>query len=128
MLALLSIKPKYVEAIMRGEKRYEFRKSIFKHRNVAKVYVYSTAPVKKVVGTFGIVKIIEGHPKQLWNRFSLFSGLDFIEFFKYFKDIERGFAIEIESPERFKEPIDPWDSMPQFVPPQSFYYIDSNTF
>ena len=128
MFALLSIKPKYVEAIMIGDKRYEFRKSIFRRKNIAKVYIYSTAPVKKIVGTFGIKKIIEDHPKRLWNQLHLFSGLDDIEFFKYFKDIERGFAIDIESVEKFNEPIDPWDSIPGFVPPQSFYYIESNTF
>jgi len=128
MFALLSIKPKYVEAIMRGDKRYEFRKSIFRQRNVAKIYIYSTSPVKKVVGAFGIGKIIEDHPKQLWNRLSLFSGLDDIEFFKYFKDIERGFAIEIKNLEKFKEPINPWNSIPHFVPPQSFCYIEPNAF
>ena len=42
--------------------------------------------------------------------------------------LKQSFAIEIESVERFKEPIDPWDSIPQFVPPQSFYYIDSDIF
>ena len=128
MFALLSIKPKYVEAIMRGDKKYEFRKSIFKHRNVAKVYIYSTAPVQKVVGTFRIGRIIEDHPERLWNQLCGFSGLDDKEFFNYFKDSERGFAIEIESLEKFKEPIDPWKSAPRFVPPQSFCYIEPNAF
>jgi type I restriction enzyme S subunit len=30
MDVLLSIKPKYVDAILKGEKKYEFRKIIFK--------------------------------------------------------------------------------------------------
>ena len=128
MFVLLSIKPKYVEAIMRGHKKYEFRKSIFRQRNLAKVYMYSTAPVQKVVGTFGIGTIIEDHPKLLWNQLHEFSGLEDDEFFRYFKDIERGFAIEIKSVEIFKEPINPWDAIPRFVPPQSFCYIEPDIF
>ena len=128
MFVLLSIKPKYADAIMRGDKKYEFRKSIFRHRNLTKVYMYSTSPVQKVVGTFGIGRIIEDHPKLLWNRLHKFSGLEDKEFFRYFKDIERGFAIEIKSVEKFKEPIDPWDVISRFVPPQSFCYIEPNIF
>jgi len=126
MNALLSIKPKYVEAIVRGDKRYEFRRSIFRNKNIAKVYIYSTAPVKKVVGAFGIGQIIEDHPKRLWRQLNRSSGLDDVEFFSYFRDAERGFAIEIKSIEEFENPIDPWDLAPSFVPPQSFCYIDSS--
>ena len=34
MDVLLSIKPKYVKSIIEGEKRYEFRKAIFKNRDI----------------------------------------------------------------------------------------------
>jgi len=125
MNALLSIKPTYVEAIIRGDKRYEFRKSIFKNKNIEKIFIYSTAPVKKIVGSFGIGRIIEDHPKRLWNQLHRFSGLDDTEFFSYFRGVERGFAIEIDSVEEFESPIDPRDLLPTFVPPQSFYYLDS---
>jgi len=125
MDALLSIKPKHVKAIVNGKKRYEFRKSIFKNRNIEKVYVYSTAPVKKVVGSFRIGRIIEDHPKHLWARLKKFSGLNDKEFFGYFGDNEKGFAIEIEGVTQFQNPIDPRNLIVNFVPPQSFCYVDS---
>jgi len=125
MNALLSIKPKYVESILKGDKRYEFRKSIFGKKNIAKVYIYSTAPVKKIVGTFEIGRIIEDHPKRLWNQLNRFAGLDDVDFFNYFKSVEKGFAIEIEKVEEFENPIDPWNLAPSFMPPQSFCYVDS---
>ena len=125
MNALLSIKPKYVEAIVGGSKRYEFRKSIFTAKIIEKVYIYSTAPVKRIVGAFGLRRIIEDHPKQLWNQLHKFSGLNDAEFFSYFSGAERGFAIEIDSVEEFENPIDPRDLVPSFVPPQSFCYVDS---
>jgi len=47
MNVLLSIKPKYVEKIVNGEKQYEFRKRIFRNKNVRKAFIYSTSPTKK---------------------------------------------------------------------------------
>src|SRR2546427_5834830 len=38
---LLSIKPEFVAAILRGEKRYEFRRRIFR-RSIGVVVVYAT--------------------------------------------------------------------------------------
>jgi type I restriction enzyme S subunit len=126
MNVLLSIKPKYAESILNGFKRYEFRKAIFKNTEIEKVYIYSTAPVKKVVGAFKIKDIIVDHPNQLWNQCKELSGLNTLEFFTYFNGNKKGFAIEIEYTERFKEPIDPTKVFPNFVPPQSFCYIKSS--
>jgi predicted transcriptional regulator len=74
MNVLLSIKPKYVEEILNGNKKYEFRKSIFKCKEkLEMIYIYSSSPVKKVVGAFVIESIIEDHPKVLWEKFKQFS-------------------------------------------------------
>ena len=45
---LLSINPRYVEKILSGEKKYEFRTRIAK-RKVDSILIYSTAPVKRVL-------------------------------------------------------------------------------
>ena len=124
MDVLLSIRPKYVEAIINGNKRYEFRKVIFKN-NVATVYIYSTSPKKRIVGNFQVGDIIEDHPSNLWERFKDQSGIEHSEFFRYFNGRDRGFAIEIEKLNRFERPIDPKELFPGFVPPQSFRYIDT---
>ena len=123
MNVLLSIKPKYVKVIMNGTKRYEFRKTIFRSNDIEEVYIYSTYPVKKIVGKFTIGKIIDDHPDRLWEEFRDFSGLDEKEFFSYFKGSKRGFAIEIENVEKFSNPINPKDIIPDFTPSQSFCYL-----
>src|SRR5450756_1588152 len=46
--ALLSIRPQYAAAILRGEKRYEFRRTVFS-RHVDVVLVYVPSPVRRVV-------------------------------------------------------------------------------
>ena len=58
MDVILSIKPRYVKEIEKGNKKYEFRKSIFK-KKVKWVYIYSTSPVKKITGRFRIEGIIK---------------------------------------------------------------------
>lgn len=130
MNVLLSIKPKYVEEILKGNKKYEFRKSIFRCREELEVvYIYSSSPVKKIVGAFVIENIIEDHPKVPWEKFKEFSGInDEKEFFNYFGTNKKGFAIEIGDLQIFESPADPRILIPDFVPPQSFRYIDDNIF
>ena len=67
MKVLLSINPEYVEKIFSGEKKYEFRRNIFKRKNIKSIIIYSTSPVKKVVGEFYIEEIIEDLPEKLWE-------------------------------------------------------------
>ncbi len=130
MNVLLSIRPKYVEEILKGNKKYEFRKVIFRCKeDLEMVYIYSSSPVKKIVGAFVIENIIEDHPEVLWAQFKDFSGInDEREFFNYFGANKIGFAIEIGDLEVFKSPADPRILIPDFVPPQSFRYIDENFF
>ncbi len=92
MKVLLSIRPKYVEEIIKGNKRYEFRKSGFK-REVREVWIYATSPTKKIIGTFVIGKIIKETPENLWRKFSEFSGVSEKEFFDYFGGKKVGFAL-----------------------------------
>ncbi len=124
MNVLLSIKPKYVNEIVNGNKRYEFRKSVFRKRdNVDRVYIYASAPVKRIVGAFTIKTIMEEHPEELWRICKEFSGISEVEFFDYFRDRDKSYAIEIGMLELF-DPIDPKDRIPDFSPPQSFCYTD----
>ncbi len=88
MNVLLSIKPQYVEEMIKGNKRYEFRKNIFK-KEAEHVFIYSSSPVKKIVGVFTIGEIMRNTPKNLWNEFRDLSGISEQDFFKYFagKDV-----------------------------------------
>ena len=123
MDAILSIKPKYCEEIINGGKKYEFRKKIFQQgEKIENVFMYSTSPVKKIVGIFKIDTIIEDTPKNLWDKLKRHSGVDKEKFFKYFNNCEKGYAIRIKEVKKIK-PIDPTTLIPNFYPPQSFSYI-----
>lgn len=124
MNILLSIKPEFVDKILSNEKLYEFRKSIFK-QEVEKIYIYSTFPVKKIVGYFELTDIICKSPKELWESFSDVSGICENDFFKYFAHVEKGFAIKIDNLVIFDEFID-MNRFDNFKAPQSFCYIENN--
>jgi type I restriction enzyme S subunit len=124
MDVLLSIKPKYVKSIIEGDKLYEFRKAIFKNREINRIYIYSSAPVKRIVALFEISTILEDHPAVLWDRVRDHAGINDSEFFSYFAGRERGYAIGIENLREFDTPIDPRKEIPGFVPPQSYCYLD----
>jgi len=122
---ILSIKPKYALALLSGNKRVEFRKKIFK-RPVDKVYIYSSSPTKKITGYFTFNEIVEMHPLDLWNKYESIGAIDEEEFFNYFKDCEKGFAIVVDKTKSFKKGIDPIDFFENFCAPQSYIYTEEN--
>ena len=123
---LLSIKPKYVSAILNGTKKYEFRKQIYSDRSREIVFIYSSHPTKKIVACFRPGEIVEGHPDYLWEQFRNVSGIEENAFFEYFAGRDNGYAIRIDELERFQTPVDPHEIFDRFVPPQSFCYVDSH--
>jgi predicted transcriptional regulator len=68
MKVLLSIKPEYVEKILDGTKKFEFRKGIFKNPDVKSVVIYSTMPVGMIVAEFDIADVIEDKPSTVWKK------------------------------------------------------------
>ena len=124
MSVLLSIKPKYIEKIKKGVKLYEFRRVIFK-QDISEIYVYATAPIKKIVGKFTIDEIIQGVPQQLWKLYYKEAGISKKDFFSYYKGAHKGYAIKIKRFEMYNEPIDPYKLNSKFIPPQSYAYTNN---
>lgn len=123
MRVLLSIKPEFVEKIFNGEKKYEYRKSIFKKEDIDTVVVYSTMPEGKIVGEFKIETIIMERPDILWEETKENSGVSNLFFQQYFENRLEGYAIKISDPKRYDVPIDPKIAYKSFHAPQSFCYI-----
>ncbi|MCP4355864.1 MAG: hypothetical protein GY793_09600 [Proteobacteria bacterium] len=122
MKVLMSIKPKYADKIFNGEKLYEFRRAIFKNREVKSVIVYASSPVQKVIGEFEIDKIIETDIDDLWNLRKNFPEADESSFREYYKGKKVCFAIKVKQVTRYKEPKQLKDFGVKFAP-QSFVYV-----
>lgn len=126
MNVLLSIKPKYAEKIVKGTKRYEFRRSIFKRNDIEKVYIYSSSPVSKIIASFEIEDILIDSPEQIWKSCQKYAGIAKNDFLAYFNNSDVAYAIKICEVNSFQEPLDPFNIIEDFKPPQSFYYVPSN--
>ncbi|AOT72217.1 ASCH domain-containing protein [Geosporobacter ferrireducens] len=123
MKVLLSIKPEYVEKIFNGEKRYEYRKSIFK-KNIDTIVIYSTKPEGKIVGEFKIEDVLHDNVDAIWDKTNEYSGINYTFFKDYFKNRDNAYAIKIGKIKLYDTPLDPKDFSNVFRIPQSFCYID----
>ena len=121
MNAILSIKPQFVEEIVAGTKRFEYRKSIFKQR-VEKVYVYASAPVSKVIGEFQPVDVVTGEPAAVWKKTRRFSGITKKFFDEYYAGRAVAHAIVIQNFKLYERAI----ALPKGIhAPQSYCYVES---
>jgi predicted transcriptional regulator len=121
MCALLSIKPEYAAAIFRGEKRFEFRRAIFR-QPVTKVIVYVTSPTCKVAGEFDVKTVLSRPVVELWQFTNQHAGINAEKFFDYFKGRAMGHAIVIGEVRRYTTPQDLHTTYGVRAP-QSFLYV-----
>lgn len=123
MRVLLSIKPEFATKIFDGTKRYEFRRSIFKRKDISSVIVYASSPVCLVVGEFEIQRILSDHVNSLWLETEAFSGITKEYYDGYFHKKDIAYAIGIGKVTRYKTPHKLSDYKVHQAP-QSFCYVD----
>lgn len=124
---LISIKPEFVEQIKKGLKHFEYRKVLFKDESIKTMYIYSSAPVKKVVAVCQIKRVICSSPNEIWQLTSKASGITKVFFDSYFEGREKGYAIEIENIIFYDEPMT-LSHLNVKRAPQSYQYVDLLSF
>ncbi|OPL11762.1 MAG: hypothetical protein AVO38_15645 [delta proteobacterium ML8_D] len=123
MNVLLSIKPKFAAAIFSGDKKFEFRKTIFKNQKIKKAYVYASSPVGLVIGEFEIEEVITSNPDSLWDETMEKAGISKEYFDNYFFGREVGYALKVGATNFYEEPKTLMEMFNIKRPPQSFMYI-----
>lgn len=81
---ILPIKPCYVEKILKGEKRVEYRCWTPVCECPFKVYIYSSGKVRKIVGSFIVKEILTDSTEKIWENTNKVGGIDKESFFDYF--------------------------------------------
>lgn len=127
MKVMLSIRPEYVDRILSGEKRFEFRRRIFKRSDVDTLVIYATLPVGKVVAEAGITGVMESTPEDIWERTHEEGGISEAGFMDYFRGRDTAYAIRLGDVRVFDDPL----PLPDYAPgmtcaPQSFTYISDS--
>jgi predicted transcriptional regulator len=128
MKVLLSIKPEFADRIFAGEKRFEYRKAIYRNSCVQGAVVYATRPVGMIVGEFEITRILTGTPEEIWGYTFEYSGISRAFYDCYYEGRNRAFALEVGKVSRYSTPLDPGKVWSGFVAPQSFMYISPEIF
>lgn len=118
---LMSINPEHVCNILAGTKKFEFRKTKCREK-VDGIVIYSTAPIKQIVGEVEVTEIIEGSPQNVWKRTAYAAGIDKIFFDDYYDGRNNAVAYALGQIKKYKCPL----SLSDFgitAAPQSYMYF-----
>ena len=118
---IISIKPEYVEKIISGEKKYEYRTKAAK-KDVDKIIIYETTPVKKVVAEAEILDVLVMKPGELWELTKDKAGTTKSFFMSYFKGKKVAYAYKLGKVKVYRRPIE-LSAFGLKSAPQSFVYL-----
>lgn len=122
---VLSIKPTYSDRILEGRKTVELRRRFpVSAPNGTLAYIYSTSPVKAMVGTAAIRDVLKLPLDQMWAEFETTAFIERDQFDAYFEGLEHGYALVLEDVKAFSRPLPLVELREKFgfEPPQSFLY------
>lgn len=120
---LLPIKPEYANKIVKQTKLYEYRKTICK-KEVDRIVIYSTSPVKKVIAEVEVREVISNSPNQLWKDTKDYSGISKTKYMKYFENKNIAFAYKLGEVIIYNNPKTLKDFGINYYP-QSYVYLDN---
>lgn len=118
---LISIKPEYVDKILNGTKKYEYRRTLAK-KDVSSLVIYSTWPVKEIVGEVDVVGTIEMAPSSLWEKTKKKAGISRKKYREYFKKRKKACAYVLGMVTKYETNKKLLDIGVQQAP-QSFLYL-----
>ncbi len=93
------------------------------------IVLYSSSPIQKIVGVVEVAEIVVASPTILWKTCTeRGGGLTREELRSYFADKSQGVAVLLGKVFKLAKHVDPSDVVSNFVPPQSFRYLDANEY
>jgi predicted transcriptional regulator len=125
---LVSVRPHYAAKILSGEKTVELRRRFPDSGSVgATVFIYSTSPIRALVGRAEIKDVQKLRISDIWKEHSDAACISRKDFCRYFSDVDFGFAIVLGAVKPMTR-VSASDLESQFgiVPPQSYRYVAKN--
>jgi predicted transcriptional regulator len=124
----VSIKPRFIEKILAGEKSVELRRVRPSVGPGTRVIFYASSPSREVVATARVKRIDSDSPTAIWERYRSQIGLPRSEYRTYFDGVRKAVGIVLTDVERLPRSVplaDLRERLGGFEPPQSFRYIDA---
>lgn len=120
-ILLLAIRPEYVQRILVGEKRYEYRTRLCK-APVKTMLLYETAPTKKIVGEATINGTLSLSKETLWQETKDYAGIGRKDYERYFERSSIAHAYILSNAHFYLKPVSLEVAGFRHAP-QSFAYI-----
>lgn len=121
---ILPIYPEYANRILKGVKRFEYRTCV-PQKPISHIVIYSTTPVKRIVGIAKVEEIISGSSSSVWEKTKYAAGISRAKFREYFAGRNKAFAFKLGAvwsvPEEAAATVN-------FSVPQAFSYLDTKQF
>jgi predicted transcriptional regulator len=125
---LVSVRPQYAAKILDGEKTVELRRRFPNTGSIgATVFIYSSSPIRALVGSVKIKDVQKLSVSEIWKEHSDAACISRTDFYRYFRGVKFGFAIML-GPVKPMTRVTASDLKLQFgiVPPQSYRYVAKN--
>lgn len=128
---VMSVKPQYADSIIRGDKKVEVRRIFSKKWEGSRVSLYVSSPVRALVGSATIARVVESEPEELWDNYNGALGCSKQEYDSYVDSAKEVFAIELEDVHPFIARV-PISQISNFItedlkPPQSYFNLKKNS-
>jgi predicted transcriptional regulator len=122
---LLSLRPRFAEAILSGAKTVELRRRPVKAVSGTVVVLYASAPTMAVVGTAVLVDVVALSPHTAWRRYRHTLALSWAEFTEYLTGAEQVHLLRLDDVKELDQPLtlQTLRGSAPFQPPQSFRYL-----
>ncbi len=126
--AFLSVRPRFSQAILSGDKRVELRRRPPDCSPGDLVVVYETSPTKAIVAIATVTSVTRQSPEALWRSVGGWTAVTRSEFSEYFAGSPTAAGIHLSHVRVLPQPIPlsaAREIAPVFRPPQSWCYLSS---
>jgi predicted transcriptional regulator len=123
--AIISIRPKFAEAILAGQKSVELRRRIPSLEIGTRLWIYATRPTAAVIGSVVVEEVHRSSPAKIWKSFAKEAAITKSEYELYFEGSSEAVAILLQdaartSPVHIDVLRDIWEG---FHPPQVLHFV-----
>ena len=102
---LIAIRPQYVDRILNGTKRFEFRKRSSGVRVGDELLIYCTNPTSAILATCIVHRVLVGSPSKLYSTVNGSSGISRREFREYYAGHKTAYALELSEVQLFRASV-----------------------
>jgi len=126
MNLLMSIEKKYFDLMLKGKKKYEFRRKFI--NTLCNAFIYIPSPISEIQGFVEFGKPIIGRPEKI-NQIALSQNINTGEdsdILEYMNGIDIGYAIPVNKSRKLKKPVTLafLRKHYSFTAPQSYIILD----